>query len=448
MTPAAPGSASNRASAPGRYDIALDCVHCGLCLPACPTYVQLGDEADSPRGRIYLMRAHDEGRQPLTAGLMEHLDRCLVCRACETVCPSGVQFGALMEDFRATARQKTPPPRGLAARARAATGRAMLVHVVPHRRRLRWAVDALRLYRTSGAQWLVRRLGLARVVGLGEQEAMSPPVAPRAARAAWPERLPAFGAQRARVLFLRGCVTPELLPAMQRASIAALRHNGCEVVTPRHQGCCGALHFHAGLHARGMALLEANLRAFGGADAIVVNAAGCGSTLKEYGRLAATDARLAAAASAVASRIRDATEFLDELGLVAPRQPVPGRVAYDEPCHLLHGQRITAAPRSVLGRIPGLELVPLRDADRCCGSAGIYNVAQPALAGAILDDKIAAIADSRCDVVATGNPGCILQIRSGLRRHAGRVERLGRVQVVHPLQLLAASYGEPIEADA
>jgi glycolate oxidase iron-sulfur subunit len=431
-----------------RYDIALDCVHCGLCLPVCPTYLQLGDEADSPRGRIYLMRAHDEGRQPLSAGLLEHIDRCLVCRACETVCPSGVEFGALMEDFRAAARPAAPAPRSQLARARAALGRAVLVHVVPYRRRLRALVDALRLYQRSGAARLVRRTGVLRALGLEAQEAMAPPVPAGTARRAWPERLPAHGPRRARVMYVRGCVAPELLPAISRASIAALRHNGCEVVTPAAQTCCGALHFHAGQHAAGMRLLTANLHAFDRPDAaaVVVDAAGCGSTLKEYGRLSSAAApETAEAAATLAARVRDVSEFLDALGPVTPHVPVPLRVAYDDPCHLLHGQRIAAPPRALLARIPGLELVPLADADRCCGSAGVYNLAQPALARAILDDKIAAIEATGCDVVATGNPGCILQIRHGLRGAAARNPRLERVRVLHPMQLLAAGYGEPLE---
>jgi glycolate oxidase iron-sulfur subunit len=251
------------------------------------------------------------------------------------------------------------------------------------------------------------------------------------------------------VLYLRGCITPEVLPEMQRASLAVLRHNGCEVVTPRDQTCCGALHFHTGLRARGLELLAQNVRAFAAADfdAVIVDAAGCGSTLKEYAHLAAGTPAHAAAAQ-FAPRVRDIQEFLDQLGLVPPRHEVRVRVAYDEPCHLLHGQRVSAAPRAILRAIPGLEWVPLQDADRCCGSAGVYNIAQPELATAIREEKIRNIAASGAEVVATGNPGCILQIRAGLQHAARREPRLRGIRVVHPMQLLATSYGESSDLGA
>lgn len=438
-----------RAAAPkSRYDIALDCVHCGLCLPVCPTYLTLGDEADSPRGRIYLMRAHEEGRQGVTRGLLDHIDRCLVCRACETACPSGVHFGSMMEDFRAHVRpgaerlaesEATPAGR----RLRSVVGALMLLQVVPRRRLLGMLVDALRGYQASGLARMARRTGLLRVLGLAEQETLAPIVPPRAVRRDWAETLPPIGRRRARVLLLRGCVTPELLPETMHASIAAMRHNGCEVVTPRTQTCCGALHFHTGYRERGLDLMRRNVVAFDlrDVDAVIVNAAGCGSTLKEYGKLAADRPELAAGAAALASRVRDIHEFLHALGLEPPVKPVPERVAYDDACHLLHGQRVADQPRAVLAAIPGIELVPLRDADRCCGSAGVYNVVHPELAGPIVEEKIRHVASSGCTVVATGNPGCILQIRAGLRRAAAADPRLAAIRVVHPMELLAASYG-------
>jgi glycolate oxidase iron-sulfur subunit len=441
---------SVRADAPvhkGRYDIALDCVHCGLCLPVCPTYLHLGNEADSPRGRIYLMRAHDEGRQPVTPGFIEHLDLCLVCRACETACPSGVKFGNMMEEFRDLVRPAVVtltlgPGAGVRRRLRAALGRYILLEILPEPRRLHGLVSALRFYQKSGAQSVVRRLGLARALGLGAQEQVAPQVPAEKARRPWNAVLPAYGARRARVLFLRGCVTPELLPEMQTASIEALRHNGCEVVTPPDQTCCGALHFHTGYRERGLDLLERNIAAFDlrDVDAVIVNAAGCGSTLKEYGSLGSARPATAAGAATFAARVRDISEFLVELGLLPPTHEVAARVAYDEPCHLLHGQRVSEQPKAVLRAIPGLELVPLCDADRCCGSAGVYNVVHPELAGEILDEKVRHIAASGANVVATGNPGCILQIRYGLRRAAKQEPRLGRIRVVHPMELLAEAY--------
>ena len=425
-----------------RYDIARDCVHCGLCLPVCPTYLHLGNEADSPRGRIYLMRAHDEGRQAVTPAFREHLDLCLVCRACETACPSGVRFATMMEDFRA--QLQSEPVASGATRLETRFGRWLLRRVLPERRRLRTVANLLGAAQASGLVRLAERSGLLRALHLQERAALAPSLPPRQARRDWPEVLPAHGKRRARVLFLRGCIAPELLPEVQAASIAALRHNGCEVVTPQEQTCCGALHFHLGYRADGLRLLERNLAAFARADvdALVVNAAGCGSTLAEYGELARDKPALAAPASALAARVRDISEFLDALGVVAPPLRVPARVAYDEPCHLLHGRGISAAPKRVLAAIPGVELVPLTEADRCCGSAGVYNVLYPDLAGAILEEKIRHVAASGADTVATGNAGCILQIRSGLRRAAGSTPRLAAVRVVHPMQLLAAAYGE------
>lgn len=425
-----------------RYDIARDCVHCGLCLQVCPTYVTLGNEADSPRGRIYLMRAHEEGTQANTEAFREHLDLCLVCRACETACPSGVQFGSMMEEFRALVRDSPASSRSIAQRFRGALGRWMLLGVLPHRRRLRAAVNLLRFYQATGVERLVQTTGLLRALDLQKRAALAPRVPPAKLRKDWSETLPAYGTRRGRVLFLRGCVTPELLPEMQRASIEVLRHNGCEVLTPRRQTCCGALHFHSGYRREGFGLMAQNLHAFDAlhVDAIVVNAAGCGSTLKEYGQLAAERGDLAARARDFAARVRDISEFLDDFGLTTPRHPVRARVVYDEPCHLLHGQGVSAAPKRILDAIPGLQRLLLVDADRCCGSAGVYNVLHPEIAHQILQDKVQHVVASGADTVATGNSGCILQLRAGLREAARLRPELQRVRVVHPMQLLAQSY--------
>jgi glycolate oxidase iron-sulfur subunit len=422
----------------------------------CPTYLHLGNEADSPRGRIYLMRAHEEGRQALTPAFREHLDLCLVCRACETACPSGVRFGSMMEEFRALMREggeaaAAEPSAsqgfrsaagGTQPRWLARAGEFVLRRVLPHPHRLRALANLLWMYEGSGLATLLQRSGLVRALGVGDLDASRPRVPSPSARRDWAETLPAYGRRRARVLFLRGCVTPQLLPAMQRASLEALRHNGCEVVTPRAQRCCGALHFHAGFRDDGLDLLEHNARVFdqNDVDAVVVNAAGCGSTLKEYGELARERPGSAAAAAAFASRVRDISEVLVDLGLVEPRAPVPAVVAYDEPCHLLHGQRVSAAPKQILDAIPGLRRVPLTDADRCCGSAGVYNLVFPRLARQIVAEKVAHIAASGADTVATGNPGCILWIRAGLRAAAAATPRLAGVRVVHPMQLLARAY--------
>jgi len=434
-----------------RYQIALDCVHCGLCLASCPTYEVSGDEASSPRGRIYLMRAFEEGQQADTAAFREHLDSCLVCRACETVCPSGVRFGSMMEEFRALLHgqlEKQPPATARAAPSRGARlGLWLLRSVVPNRRRLRALVNLLWFVQQSGLAALARRLGILKAMRLTDAESVAPRVPSPSARRDWPEVLPPFGEKRARVLFLRGCVTPEVLPSMQQASVDVLRHNGCEVVTPAAQTCCGALHFHAGQRSTGLQLLARNLEAFDleGFDAIIVNAAGCGSTMKEYAHLLGgeADAAFQERAQRFVARVRDISEFLVELGLRPPTRAVPLRVAYDAPCHLLHGQGITDAPQTLLRAIPALELLPLEHADRCCGSAGIYNVVHPEMAGALGEWKAQSIVDAGVDAVATGNSGCILQIGVSLQKlseKSGNPERQNAIEVVHPMELLQRAY--------
>jgi glycolate oxidase iron-sulfur subunit len=307
--------------------------------------------------------------------------------------------------------------------------------------------NGLRAYQRSGIQPWLRRLGLLRLAGLEAQAALAPAVPAAALRRGWPEVLQPYGARRARVLFLRGCVTPEVLPAMQHASLEALRHNGCEVVTPPEQVCCGALHFHTGFRSRGLELLARNVGAFAGPDfdAILVNAAVAARPSRNTvtwpresrpWRNPRPHSRAASVISTSSSWIWDWHRLRSRSRRVSP---TTSRVT------LLHGQRISSAPRAILAAIPGLDLVPLRDADRCCGSAGIYNLAQPELAGAILAEKVRHIAASGADVVATGNPGCILQIRSGLRQASAAEPRLGAIRVLHPMELLAAGYGNRIE---
>ena len=436
------------AAEPGsdRYKVALDCVHCGLCLSSCPTYEVTGQEAASPRGRIYLMRAFEEGEQADTAAFREHMESCLVCRACETACPSGVRFGSMMEEFRALYRgQLETQPHQQQRETGAWSSRLglwLLRDVLPNRRRLRTLANLLWFLQRSGLTAVARRLGVLKLMKLAEAESVAPAVPSPRQRQAWPEVLAPFGEQRARVLFLRGCVTPEVLPSMQQASIAVLRHNGCEVVTPSAQTCCGALHFHAGQRQTGLELLEQNLEAFplDGFDAIIVNAAGCGSTMKEYGHLAGAASPLQERASRFADKVRDISEFLCELGLLPPTRSVPLRVAYDAPCHLLHGQGIDEAPQTLLRQIPDLELVPLPDADRCCGSAGIYNVLHPQTAGTLGEWKARSIVDADVDVVASGNSGCILQIRGAIQKLAEAPLRGQSIQVVHPMELLQRAY--------
>ncbi|HTO54421.1 MAG TPA: (Fe-S)-binding protein [Myxococcota bacterium] len=399
------------------YQATLDCVHCGLCLPHCPTYQETGRESSSPRGRIYLMRGVAEERIPLDSLVVEEMSFCLACRACESACPAGVRYGHLVESMRAEI-----DARGARGRLARALERFALRGVIASPRRLERLFGLLRRYQKSGLQRAVRasRL-LALVPPLARMERMLPPLdAPHRP----PLLVPAEGARRGRVAFFAGCVMPELFGRANAATIEVLARNGFEVEIPAGQVCCGALHLHSGDPETAEKLHRANRVAFrtDTVDAIIVNSAGCGAALKDR-------------ADPFARKVKDATEFLAEAGLRAKPGALPLRVAYDDPCHLLHGQRIAAAPRALLSAIPELELFDLPGHRDCCGAAGIYNVTQPEMAAKLLARKLQAIHDTAPDVVATGNPGCLLQIGSGVRAQSLAVE------VLHPLELLARAYG-------
>lgn len=400
---------------------ALDCVHCGLCLSACPTYRETGSEISSPRGRIYLMRSVAEGRIEPGASLAHEAYLCLGCRACETACPSGVRFGRMLELTRAEV-EKASLRRGLARRVE----RWALRGLVPHRRRLHLAVALL-----AAAQ----RLGLMRLSRLlprriGEAAALLPLVPPREARRGLPELVPAQGQRRGRVALLRGCIMPELFGDVSAATARVLARNGFDVVVPREQGCCGALHAHAGDEAFAQRLARHNVRVFAaaGVDRVVVDSAGCGAALRELSQW------LPGEGDALSASVRDVCELLDEEGLREPTGRVDARVCYDDPCHLVHGQGVREAPRRLLRRIPGLRLVDHDDPTSCCGAAGIYNLTHPEMSEAVLARKLRALAAADPDLIATGNPGCLMQLRSGAAR-AGL-----RAQVVHPIELLARAY--------
>jgi glycolate oxidase iron-sulfur subunit len=400
-------------------DAIRKCVHCGICLPQCPTYRVLGEEMDSPRGRLYLMRAVSEDRLPLTENLTRHFDRCLGCRACETACPSGVPFGALLEATRAQIeRHGHPTHRGPFA--------TFLYRVLPDPGRLGALLAPLRLYQRSGMQRLVRASNvLRRFPRLAAMEAMLPAVP---ARQALPELTPAHGARRGRVGVLMGCVQRHLYPHVHRDTVHLLSLAGYEVVVPRGQGCCGALSLHAGRldEFRRQATALADL--FGAdVDAVVVNAAGCGSAMKEYGHWLPDAPR----ALSLAARTRDVTELLADADL--PLRPLAATVTYHDACHLAHGQRIRTQPRDLLRRIPGLRLVELPESDMCCGSGGVFNLLEPEIAEQLLERKTARILETNASIVATGNPGCLLQIAKGLR------ERGAAIEVLHPVELLARS---------
>ncbi len=415
------------------YEGTLDCVHCGLCLSSCPTYRETGRELSSPRGRIHLMRAVGEGRAPLGPTLADEAYLCLGCRACETACPSGVRFGQLLEGTRA-AVEHAGLRRGFARRVE----RFALRRILPHRGRLRLAVSALAWWQWLRLDRVARALLPAR---WSAPLALAPRVPPRAARRALPWRtLPstrmsaASGSRvepaRGRVLLFNGCVMPELFGDVHHATARVLAANGFEVVVPRTQGCCGALHAHAGDDAFARDLLRANLAAFNDlrADAILVNSAGCGAALRE-----AND-WLPGEGEALAARIRDPLEWLDEVGLVPPPGRVEARVCYDDPCHLVHGQRVREAPRRVLRNVPGLELIEHEDPTSCCGAAGIYNLTHPEMSGAVLERKMRALAAADPDVIASGNPGCLMQLL------AGASQRGLRAEVLHPITILDRAY--------
>ena len=412
----------------------LDCVHCGLCHSACPTYVELGTEADSPRGRIHLMRALQDGSLPLDAEAVEHLDLCLGCRGCETACPSGVQYGALIEAARPWIEANHRRP--FMTRMR----RRLTLAILPSRDRMRIALAPLHLLARLGILAPLRR-ALRRVPSARLRYLVSLVPEPLSPRAWVPVHTALGDAERASVQLLVGCVMPELFGDTVRSTHELLLRHGCSVTAPPAQQCCGALALHAGDRAEAERLARANVDAFGddptaARQPLVVNAAGCGAMMREYRALLAGDPRYAARAAALSARVRDVTEVLAE----SPEPPMPAapapamRVAYHDPCHLAHAQGIRAEPRRLLARIPGVTVVPMEDEDLCCGSAGHYNVMQPAMARRLVARKVEAIVASGADVVATANAGCALQLEAGLR-----AARIG-IPVRHVVDLLAAAY--------
>ncbi len=399
------------------------CVHCGFCLQACPTYVTLEDENDSPRGRLVLMRALLEGEMsPDDPDVQMHMDRCLGCRGCETACPSGVPYGHLLEATRATLAQTTP----IAPLAR------MVLWIFARPAALRLALLGARIARATGAARL-----LARLPGrLGFANAMLASTAPALRTPAYdPDDIAAHGKTRDTVALLRGCVMEGLYARVNRATERTLRVNGYAMLDAPGQLCCGALHAHAGDLETARELARVNIAAFelSGAERIVVNAAGCGAMCKEYGQLLADDPIWADRATAIAARVRDVTELLADAGPL-PGGSLPFAATYDAPCHLQHAQRVVLPPLAVLGAIPGLTLAPLRDSDLCCGSAGIYNLVEPDTSNTVLEPKLANIAATHARWVATGNPGCLMQIGAGLLRSGSDA------RAIHPVELLDASY--------
>jgi len=424
-----------------------DCVHCGFCLPACPTYQLWAEEMDSPRGRIYLVNQILDGAE-LTPAAAQHFDRCLGCMACMTACPSGVQYDQLIEAARVWTEEAALPAPGDGNRTdgsrtvRDRAARAAIFALFPYPRRLRAMIRPLRAAQRAG---LDRRLARSSLPGrlspaLGAALKLAPPPSAGLRLGAsgagrLPDRVAARGPRRAVVGMLTGCVQSVFYPRVNAATARVLALEGCDVIIPRGQGCCGALSMHAGREAEAVSFARRTIEAFerAGVDTIVVNSAGCGSAMKEYERLLSGDPDWAGRAAAMSGRVRDLSEFLAELGPVAPRHPLPVTAAYHDACHLGHAQRITRQPRELLRAIPELTLVELPDAGTCCGSAGVYNLLQPEAASELGARKAKAVLDAGAPLLISANPGCSLQIAAAL------ADRGERIAVAHTAEILDAS---------
>ena len=424
--------------------LANDCVHCGFCLPACPTYQLWGEEMDSPRGRIHLISQILDGAAGTSAAAV-HIDRCLGCMACVPACPSGVRYDRLIEAARSWAEEPPPgaappplPPRSRRERA----ARAAIFATFPNPRRLRPLLTPLRAAQGAGLDRLLARTGLAG--RLSPELAAALRVAPAPARRSpaglapgrrLPGRIPARGTRRAVVGMLTGCVQQVFFPAVNAATARVLAAEGCDVVIPPGQGCCGALSLHGGRRTEAIRFARRTIAEFerAGVDAIIVNAAGCGSAMKDYGELLAGDGGWAPRAAALSAKVRDFTEFLAEIGPAAVRHPLPVSAAYHDACHLGHAQQITAQPRALLRAIPGLSLAEVADGGTCCGSAGIYNLVQPEAARELGERKAAAIEATGAQLLVSANPGCSLQISAAL------AARGVRMPMAHIAEVLDAS---------
>ena len=413
---------------PPSNEIIEKCVHCGFCLPVCPTYVLWGQEMDSPRGRIYLMKLASEGATEMTSNWVSHFDSCLGCMACMPACPSGVEYGKLIEATRAQIERNTQRSPG------EKRYRRFLFENFTRPERLKRMRLPLLAYQKSGLQAVVRASGLLKLFPKRLQvlEALLPRLG-RSEHVA--ELTPAAGTKRLRVGLLLGCVQREFFPQVNAATARVFAAEGCEVIAPRTQPCCGALLVHAGDEAAALELAKKTIDAFEGTnvEAIVSNAAGCGSNIKDYAYLLRDDPSYAGRARSFSAKCKDVSEILAGLEPRAARHPLKLRVAFHDSCHLQHAQGVRTPPRALLSKIPGLQLAEIPESAICCGSAGIYNLVQPDAANAIGDRKAGLIAPLKADVVATGNPGCLLQLQASLSRNGHQTP------VVHTIQLLDAS---------
>ena len=408
----------------------LDCIHCGLCLSSCPTYRVLGTEMDSPRGRIYLMRAFAEGRTTITDSFARHMSSCLDCRACETACPSGVRFGNMMEEMRGQIAIERAPN---------LVSRLVLKHVFPYPGRFHIAARLLQLYRKSGMSGFLRTTGLLKrfAPAYAGAEEMTPEV--EFTYGVRPGNIyRALGRREGTVSFLSGCVMNSLLGEVNRATVALLTAAGYDVIVPPDQICCGALANHAGFRETASDMARTNLAAFSApdVDAIIVNASGCGAMLVEY-------PLLIDGAEEFSAKVMDVSSFLASTSIqIRLTHRLKLRVGYDDPCHLIHAQGVSDAPRALLSGIPGLDLIEVTGADECCGSAGVYNLTEPELSMEILDQKMENVRAANLDVIVTGNPGCLFQLQYGVRRHGLDLE------VVHIAEFLQRAMGSDVRAPA
>jgi len=407
-----------------------DCVHCGFCLPVCPTWVAWGEEMDSPRGRIDLARAVADGAVAFDAAVVSHFDRCLGCMACLPACPSGVRYDVIVQEARA--RIEREYPRRPIDRLR----RRVVFALFPYPARLKVMAALLWLYARSGLQWLVRKTGLLRLLSpwLAQLDGLAPEVTLHHLAATLPPLTPAQGARRARVGLVAGCVQKVFFPSVNEATLRVLAAEGCEVVVPEGQGCCGALSVHAGREDEARRMTRALIERFeaAGVEHVVLNAAGCGSHLKDCRALFAGDP-FADRAAAFSAKVRDVNEFLASLPPVAERHRIEARVAYHSPCHLGHAQGVVEQPRRLLRAIPGLELCEIPESEHCCGSAGIYNLIEAQAANEIGTRKVENVLSTKAGLVASANPGCTLHMQRLLR------ERGLSIRAAHPIEILDAS---------
>jgi glycolate oxidase iron-sulfur subunit len=419
---------------PPEKDLIDDCVHCGFCLPTCPTYVLFGEEMDSPRGRIYLMnKGLDE--EPMNDKMVRHWDLCLGCMACVTACPSGVQYDKLIEATRAQVERRYE------RRADDKAFREMIFKFFPYRSRLRLAAGPLRLYQRFGLDKKLRKVGVtSRLPGrLRAMEALMPELGKEKKI---PEYTSPRGERRKRVGLLIGCVQQVFFSQVNAATVRVLAAEGCEVVAPKSQGCCGALSTHAGREEESLNFARKTIDTFEAEnlDNVIVNAAGCGSTMKEYAYLLRDDPEYAGRARAFSEQVKDVSEFLQEIGTVAERRPLPVSAAYHDACHLAHAQGVRKQPRQILKQIPGMELREIREAEICCGSAGIYNMVEPEPAAELGERKARNVLKTGAQMIVTSNPGCMLQIRASLKKMDHDMA------MVHPMEVLDASIcGEPVD---